>query len=291
MYGEVSSTRQAVHEWFLSVQNPDGRCKPLPLTRQIIRLRAKLIAKELETQLPQLAKFTASDGWFRSWRWRYSIGKSVRLHGEAGDVDLTAVETEMELLRTKLESFETECIINMDESALLYRCLPNRSYVSEGGDARQLGRGTKAMKAKDRLTMVLCVNATGSFKCAPLLIGTAKNPLCFRSGTPCPLPYIDQSNGWVDKIRYRHWFQNVFLPAVRNFTSKKVALIMDSCSGHDKECQDPEGQVTVFFLPPNCTSMYQPLDQGIIGVLKTKYKTKMLMKVTAINLFLFLTMK
>ena len=167
----------------------------------------------------------------------------------------------------------------MDESALLYRCLPNRSYVSEGGDARQLGRGTKAMKAKDRLTMVLCVNATGSFKCAPLLIGTAKNPLCFRSGTPCPLPYIDQSNGWVDKIRYRHWFQNVFLPAVRNFTSKKVALIMDSCSGHDKECQDPEGQVTVFFLPPNCISMYQPLDQGIIGVLKTKYKTKMLMKV------------
>ena len=48
------------------------------------------------------------------------------------DVDLPAVETEMDVLRAKLEPFETEFIINMDESALLCRCLPNRiSYVSE----------------------------------------------------------------------------------------------------------------------------------------------------------------
>jgi len=123
---------KALYDWFISVQNPGGRCKPLPLTRQIIRIRAQLIAKELVTQQPELANFNASEGWFRNWRGRHNIGRSVRLHGEAGDVDLPAVETEMDVLRAKLEAFETEFIINMDESALLCRCLPNRiSYVSE----------------------------------------------------------------------------------------------------------------------------------------------------------------
>ena len=51
---------------------------------------------------------------------------------------------------------------------------------------------------------------------------------------------------------------------------------MDSCSGHDKTCTDPLGQVECFYFPPNTTSIYQPLDQGIIAVIKKRYKTRML---------------
>lgn len=45
------------------------------------------------------------------------------------------------------------------------------------------------------------------------------------------------------------------------------------------ECKDPKGQVSVFFLPPNSTAIFQPLDQGIISILKTQYKYKLLNKV------------
>jgi hypothetical protein len=51
---------------------------------------------------------------------------------------------------------------------------------------------------------------------------------------------------------------------------------MDNCSGHDMALTDPEGQVEVILFPPNCTSVYQPLDQGIISALKTLYKREML---------------
>ena len=53
---------------------------------------------------------------------------------------------------------------------------------------------------------------------------------------------------------------------------------MDSCAGHDKDCHDPDEQVEVFDFPPNTTSVYQPLDQGIIGTIKTRYKSRMLAK-------------
>lgn len=54
----------------------------------------------------------------------------------------------------------------------------------------------------------------------------------------------------------------MFLPAIRVHTSEPVALLMDNCSGHDLTLSDPLGQVSVFLFPPNCTSVYQPLDQG-----------------------------
>lgn len=51
---------------------------------------------------------------------------------------------------------------------------------------------------------------------------------------------------------------------------------MDSCSGNDKTCTDPLVQVECFYFPQNATSIYQPLDQGIIAVSKKCYKTRML---------------
>ena len=38
--------------------------------------------------------------------------------------------------------------------------------------------------------------------------------------------------------------------------------------------QDP--QVKWIFLPPNCTAVHQPMDQGIIAAPKAKYKSKLL---------------
>ena len=103
-----------------------------------------------------LVDFKSSDGWFRGWKWRHEIRNSVRLHGEAGDVDLADAEVTMAELRKTLTEggYDPEEIFNMDESGLFYRCMPKRTYTLGVGDVRPLGRGTKAMKAKDRETHV-----------------------------------------------------------------------------------------------------------------------------------------
>ena len=48
----------------------------------------------------------------------------------------------------------------MDESALFYKAIPSNTYL-DPSETRQSVRGTKDLKAKDRLTVVFCCNATG----------------------------------------------------------------------------------------------------------------------------------
>ena len=70
---------------------------------------------------------------------------------------------------------------------------------------------------------------------------------------------------------------DVFLPAIRKRTSRPVILIADNFGSHDStDAALQDQQVKWVLLPPNCTSVHQPMDQGIIAVLKRKYKSKML---------------
>ena len=64
------------------MRNPTHRCKPLPVSRVRVQVRAIH-----EAQLNNILDFKASDGWFRNWRERTSIKTSIRLTGEAGDVN------------------------------------------------------------------------------------------------------------------------------------------------------------------------------------------------------------
>ncbi|CAM9821907.1 unnamed protein product [Phaeothamnion confervicola] len=130
------------------------------------------------------------------------------------------------------------------------------------------------MKAKDRITIYVCTNASGKQKVPLAVIGAAKNPRCFR-GKQLPVTYFQQNRAWSDQRVMALWFSKVFLRHVRQLTGQPVALIMDNCSGHG-ELIDPRNQVKVICLPPNCTARRQPMDQGIIAALKVRYRTALL---------------
>ncbi|CAM9967348.1 unnamed protein product, partial [Phaeothamnion confervicola] len=102
---------------------------------------------------------------------------------------------------------------------------------------------------------------------------------CFKKKRP-PLHYFSQAKAWSDQRVFAVWFGRVLLPHVRRLTAKKVLLIMDNCTGHG-ELADPCGQVKVICLPPNCTAVHQPMDQGIIAALKLRFRTGLLYKKVA----------
>ncbi len=82
-----------------------------------------------------------------------------------------------------LRSYELHEIYNVDETALYYKLLPRRTYVTEFEDPKNI-RGTQKMKAKDRATAFICTNADGIQKIPLTLIGTSKNPRAFKSKKP-----------------------------------------------------------------------------------------------------------
>ena len=55
---------------------------------------------------------------------------------------------------------------------------------------------------------------------------------------------------------------------------RKILMIIDNCSAHPKV--DSLKSIELHFLPPNCTSVLQPMDQGIIRNFKFYYRKQSL---------------
>jgi len=265
---EFPAVDKLLLEWITAVERLGHATVPMSFV--LLQEKAAEIGRRLG-----LATFRANRGYVRGFLSRNGLA-SMPLHGQAGAVDTIAIEQDLEKLQEELAAFRDDDIFNMDETGLFYRCLPSQSYVSNG--ARRTARGVKAMKAKDRVTVVLCCNASGMEKLPAALIGSSKVPICFKGPdrTP-PLPYMDQFNAWMDGTRFKKGFDEVFVPGVITHDRRKVALMMDNASSHGPQVGHP--QVQFFFLPPNSTARNQPLDAGIIAAVKRGHRRRHLKRV------------
>lgn len=77
----------------------------------------------------------------------------------------------MAVISHQLERTDPELIYNVDETGLLYRAMPSRSYVPN--EDRRAARGSKAIKTKDRVTLTFCCNSTGFHKLPVTMNGKA----------------------------------------------------------------------------------------------------------------------
>lgn len=175
-------------------------------------------------------------------------------------------------------------IYNADQTGLFYQKLPNFFYADQ--EARRTMRGTKQMKAKERVTLMVGCAASGA-KIPLFMVGKSKTPTCFklaRDGNP-PMDYTHQTNAWFDKAVMITWINNVFWPYHERTHGEKVhaLLILDNFSGQKDFNEEllPE-HLHIVYLPPNTTSTNQPCDQGIIACLKVGYRSIMLRKLLSI---------
>ena len=71
----------------------------------------------------------------------------------------------------------------------------------------------------------------------------------------------------MTKFLFEEWVTD--LNKIFEKQSRKIVLLLDNCSSHFKV---ELSNIKMFFLPPNITSIHQPLDLGIIKNLKDFYK-------------------
>ena len=128
-----------------------------------------------------------------------------------------------------------------------------------------------------RVTVLLVGNAVG-FKRKPLVVHNAENPRAMKNLIKRNLPVHYKSNGkaWMTASLFNDWFLNDFVPEVRRYCTKigipfKPLLIIDNAIRHPASLNDRHPDVDVVFMPPNTTSLIQPMDQGAIASFKKLY--------------------
>jgi hypothetical protein len=250
-----------------------------------LRLIQKKALEIAQVELPPLRarSFKASNGWLQKV-FRRLNRKSTVLHGEGDTYTEEERKEMMEAFITELTELvntydiDLDHLFNADQTGIFFAKFPNRSYVKEEDGKER--RGGKKMTDKSRITCMVATSANGEL--VPLAhVGKAKNPRCFNLiGGPRPFHYCHQRRAWFDQEVTKWWFVSVFAPWYRQkYGEAHCGVLVDNCPAHNRIKQDLKEShpwIHVLFFPPNLTNRHQPMDQGVIKMLKSYYRCELL---------------
>ncbi|XP_046382271.1 tigger transposable element-derived protein 1-like [Ischnura elegans] len=265
-------------EKLLTVWMEEQHGRGTPLSFLTIQNKAKSLYELLKKQKGEKGgNFVASNGWFYRFKNRWNL-HNVKLCGEAASGDREAAENFPKVLEKIIEEggYLSEQVFNVDETGLFWKIMPHCTFISK---EEKSAPGFKA--AKDRLTLLLGGNAMGDCKLTPLLIYHSEKPRALKHVDKSSLPVIWNPNpkAWVTSALFEDWYCNHFIPEVKEYCHKKriplkILLILDNAPGYPAHLDDLNEFIKVIFLPPNTTSLLQPMEQGVIALFKAYYLRK-----------------
>ena len=209
--GRYDNLEQVLFLWF-----NDIRAKNTIINDDMLIEKAKIYGNQLGVQ-----DFAYSKGWLQMFKKRHVISKHVA-HGEADSEDPVAVSQGRLQLQDDLYAYDPQAIYNMDETGLFYRLLPNFTLAT--------GPVSGKKKQKERITVALCANATGTNKLVSLVIGKSAHPGCFgKTFNPSVyVKYTSNKKAWMTGVVFQDWL-NRFNRRMR-VAGRHVILLVDSAT-------------------------------------------------------------
>ena len=205
--GMYDKLEKALYMWITQI-NAHNLC----INGVIITEKAKEFAKKLNIE-----GISFSSGWLNRFKNRYQIS-SKTLHGEAASVAIDDVQTATIELKLALNKYSLNDIYNADETGLFYRLGPNKTLSTFRRS------GTK--NAKDRITILLCVNASGTHKLKPLVIGKSLKPRCFKNFDPSHYAtYTSNKKAWMTSVIFETFLKS--LNSMIKSENRHILLLLD----------------------------------------------------------------
>ncbi|XP_062986007.1 tigger transposable element-derived protein 5 [Elgaria multicarinata webbii] len=302
---------RAVYTWFLTL-----RQHGVPLSGPVIQAQAEAFARQI---YGPGCTFKASHGWFWRWQKRHGIS-SQRICGEGGGS--IGVATDTSPLKTEVEAgfpgsafsdaaptlpppaaapsdgggYTDDQIYNANITGLYWKLLPGQARLLDPCCVpppllchRQWG--------KDRVTVLLAANLTGSHKLKPLVVGGLRDPPCLHRHNQNTFPacYRYSPEACLGPALLRLWFFDDFVPCVKRFLRRNClqqkAVLLLSCppmsSGAGTEdpphLQTPDGSIRALWLSKTTGGptggggrLSAPLEQGVASAFKQLYKRELL---------------
>ena len=155
-------------------------------------------------------------------------------------------------MKELLLQYKAKDIYNADKTGLYYRAMPDRTH------ALNTEKVSGGKKNKERVTAMVCANMDGSDKRKLMIIGKSNQPCCMKNVKSQPVTYESNANSWMTSHIYESWLRD--FDRDMKLQDRKILLLVDNLT-----------KIEVEFLPPNTTSILQPMDMGIISCLKKVY--------------------
>uniref|UniRef100_A0A8C4KST6 Tigger transposable element derived 5 n=1 Tax=Dromaius novaehollandiae TaxID=8790 RepID=A0A8C4KST6_DRONO len=271
---------RAVYAWFLAL-----RQHGVPLSGPLIQAQAEAFARQIYG--PECT-FKASHGWFWRWQKRHGIS-SQRIYGEGGlpaePERAVAAAIASPEAPPDAGGYGDEQIYNANVTGLYWKLLP--------------GQRRRRPAPRERVTVLLAANLTGSHKLKPLVVGGLRDPPSLRHHNQDKFPacYRYGPQARLGLALLRAWFFEDFVPGVKRYLRRSClqqkAVLLLSCppppSGAGPEetppLQTPDGAIRALFLSKGPAGsgaaggggrIPAPLEQGVVAAFKQLYKRELL---------------
>lgn len=247
---------QAMLSWFYR-----QRQNNMPVSGPIMKAKAEKFAEELG-----LTAFKASEGWLGKFKQRHHINYG-KINGEAQSVDRNVTHDWIYRVWPKLkEKYAPSDTFNADETGIFFKLTPDKTLKFKAEKC------VGGKLSKERITVLVAANMSGTEKRKLLVIGKSKNPRCFKNIKQLPVTYKANKSAWMTS--------QIFEEELRKWDAelkgRKILLLVDNCPAHPLVSN--LRNIELAFFPPNTTSVLQPMDQSVIKSLKSHYRKKLLME-------------
>lgn len=123
--------------------------------------------------------------------------------------------------------------------------------------------------------------AGGKEEIKPVVIWKSETPRCFKrlDKSHLPVSYYSQPKSWMTAEIMYHILQKI--NAQLRSKQRSIVLLLDNAGCHPKDLSEKYSNIRIIFMPPNTTSVLQPLDLGIIKNFKVYYRKLLLQHIIA----------
>ena len=261
----------AVFKWYKQQRAGGVKVRGVDLQDAALRLSRHL----------GIENFQASAGWLFTFRTRHCL-TDRRTAGEALSADESAVEPFRKKLIRIIDDSNVlpSQIYNADETGLYWKATPSNTQVHKS-EKHVAGHKT----AKDRISVLVCANTDGTHRLIPFVVGKSKKPRALKNLSRLPCHYTGNKTAWFTQEIFTKWFHEKFVPEVVKYQREelgiakenvKAILLLDNAPAHpaERDLVALDGRIKVIYLPPNTTSLIQPMDQGVIESCKRGYRRR-----------------
>ena len=163
------------------------RSNNIPVLGPLLQAKAEELSQKMN-----IHGFHASNGWLDRFKERHGVSFK-KVCGESNSVN-TASE-DMNVWQSKLimllEKYKPDDIYNADETGLFYQLTPDKTLEFKNVQCH----GGK--RSKERLTVMVCCNMSGSDKTPLLVLGKSEKPRCFKNVKSLPAEYKANKKAWM----------------------------------------------------------------------------------------------